>query len=141
MIGLESLHEISFAVSRALATTVADSTEKDRILALPFGGLHVIFVGDLFQLPPIRRTPVYAREWKTEYANATKGKDIWNSINCYIRLVVNHRVKKECRIELLFAAALKLFRVGGSSKSMIDYLNSERLAMNEEECIARAHQV
>jgi hypothetical protein len=50
MVGLEDLAKISKTISSALVTQLDDPEAKDRAVNLPFGGLHVVFVGDLFQL-------------------------------------------------------------------------------------------
>ena len=139
MVSLEALDEISTAVSKALATLATSEEQKQKILESKFGGLHVVFVGDLYQLPAVKQTPVYASQIRK--VAAERGKVIWLAINYYVRLIVNHRVKTANMLEQHFAAALSIFRVGGMAQPMIDYLNTHNLVINEKDCIAKAHPV
>ena len=139
MVSLEALREISSAICKGLSTITIDPDQKQKIMNSWFGGLHVIFVGDLYQLPAVMQTSVYSS--KLNRVAAQKGKLIWEAINYYIRLVTNHRIKQANKLERQFAAALKIFRVGGTAISMINYLNSHNLVLNEADCIAKAHPV
>ena len=141
MIGLEDLYLISSTLQKARATLFQNQDEKESILAAPFGGLHVIFAGDLFQLPAIRKTAIQSVSLKS--FSAEKGKLLWNSINSYIKFVENHRVNQNDLLEKQFAAALSLLREGGSSaaKPFLDYLNVNNLAFTDDDCTTKAHPV
>jgi hypothetical protein len=141
MIGLEDLHYISSTLQKARATLFKTMVEKEAILAAPFGGLHVIFAGDLYQLPAIRKTAIQSVSCKSY--SAEQGKLIWNSINSYIKFVINHRVNQNDLLETQFAATLSLLREGGNpaAKGFLDYINGNNLAVTDEECIVRAHPV
>ena len=141
MYGLEDLYYISSTVAKARATLYHNTVEKEHILAAPFGGLLVVFAGDLYQLPAIRKTSIQSTTPKTH--SARQGKLLWNTINSYIKFVENHRVNQMDTLEVQFAAALSLLREGGSPavKPLLDLLNRENLALTDEDCLARAHPV
>ena len=66
MYGLEDLFYISSTVAKAQATLYHNTVEKEHhILAAPFGGLLVVFAGDLYQLPAIRKTSIQSTTPKT----------------------------------------------------------------------------
>ena len=168
MIGLEDIAHISETLARARSLLESTEEAKQRVLALPCGGLHVIFVGDLYQLPPVERTPVYVRLWnggestgnqtrplgangkQEKKAKSVKnlegkkeGRNIWDSINAYIRLSENHRVKQSSDLEKQFAAALSELREGrvGNVAPMLNYLNKTCVVTNTSKCIAKAPKV
>lgn len=81
------IDEISFATNKI----VKKMNEKLRLLKnkqLPFGGIHVIFCGDLRQLEPIDGDPLYKH-------HETKPSEFKNHINCYIELVGQHRFAED----------------------------------------------
>ena len=143
MIGLEDLATISDTLARARATLELDEVEKQRVLALPFGGLHVLFVGDLYQLPPVERSPLFSRNWKKQSPAKEAGLALWSQINAYIRLIRNHRVNQANELEKQFAAALSEFREGSTRHAMpmINYLNRHNVVTDEEKCMAVAPKV
>jgi hypothetical protein len=143
MIGLEDLVVISDTLARARATLEQDEEEKQRVLKLPFGGLHVLFVGDLYQLPPVERTAIFSRNWKKTTPGKEAGLKVWSQINAYVRLIKNHRVNQANELEKQFAAALSEFREGSTRNTlpMINYLNRHNVVANEEQCIAVAPKV
>ena len=49
LVSLEDFYLQHLAYSRALSTLTDCNDEKTKILSTPFGGLHVIFVGDFYQ--------------------------------------------------------------------------------------------
>ena len=51
------------------------SHRKQRILYTPFGGLHVIIVGDFYQLKCVNGTPFFSNNIQKELA--LKGQEIW----------------------------------------------------------------
>jgi hypothetical protein len=143
MIGLEDLVVISDTLARARATLEQDEEEKQRVLNLPFGGLHVLFVGDLYQLPPVERTAIFSRNWKKTTPGKEAGLKVWGQINAYVRLIKNHRVNQANELEKQFAAALSEFREGSTRNTlpMINYLNRHNVVANEEKCVAMAPKV
>ena len=61
MINLESLADISHRHRQALLAVTDDSGERQKILEKPFGGLHMLFTGDLWQLKAIGGHPIYSQ--------------------------------------------------------------------------------
>jgi hypothetical protein len=54
--------------SRALSTLTECPIEKQKILHTPFGGLHVILVGDFYQLRCVKGTPLFSNNIQSEKA-------------------------------------------------------------------------
>jgi hypothetical protein len=150
MIGLEDILKMSEHVANARATHFTDVNEQKRIRELPFGGLHVIFCGDFFQLPPpgAGRTPIYEDFPKSE--DGKKGREIWKKLNAYVCLVDNKRIAlqqtedpaaattpgnvsvgsfddQESLQDKWFACTLSLIRQGFIDADTLAYLNSNCL--------------
>lgn len=85
----------------------------------PFGGLQVVLVGDLFQLPPVSRG--------AETVDFVHESAAWNELNlqaCYI--TEQHRQQNDGLLELLEAMR------GGELESFHEELLSERLGKRPE---------
>ena len=118
---LEDFYKQHLAYSRALSTLTDCNDEKTKILSTPFGGLHVIFVGDFYQLKCVAGTPFYSRNLKKQ--EAIYGKKIWyNIVNEYVELTENCRFNNA---ELsIFAKFLHYARTGNCKvKEYIDDIN------------------
>ena len=61
----------------------------------PFGGIHIVFALDFYQLPPVRNVPVYyADEGSLASGRAEEGQRLWrNKLNTAVVLKKNHRAK------------------------------------------------
>jgi hypothetical protein len=58
----------------------------------------------------VRKTPIFATNDKISNQHAAIGQQIWASINVYVRLVINHRVKNGSSIDKIFAVALGIYK-------------------------------
>ena len=72
---LEDFYIQHKAYSRALSTLTECPIEKQRILYTPFGGLHVIIVGDFYQLKCVNGTSFFSNIIQKELT--LKGQEIW----------------------------------------------------------------
>ncbi len=72
-ISLTSRQHIAY--SRALSTLTECPIEKQKILHTPFGGLHVIIVGDFCHLMCIKGTPSFSKTIQSE--KAFNGQKLW----------------------------------------------------------------
>jgi hypothetical protein len=82
-----------------------------------YGGLHIIFCGDYYQLNPIGGTPVY---------NADRNI-YWGEIDrCVILDIGNHRFKQDKR----WGEILERMRVGAQTKADVDVINTRIVGKN-----------
>ena len=65
---LEDFYRQHIAYSTALSTLTECPIEKQKILQTPFGGLHVILVGDFYQLRCVKGTPFFSNSIQSEKA-------------------------------------------------------------------------
>jgi hypothetical protein len=115
---LEDFYKQHIAYSRALSTLTDCQIEKQRMLDTPFGGLHVILVGDFYQLKCVQGTPFFSTSINNE--KALKGKHLWEQlVNQYIELTENCRFNNA---ELsIFAKFLHYARAANNNIS--DYID------------------
>ena len=48
---------------------------------LPFGGLHVLFTGDFYQLPPVAGFGLYTPCESLAYEKSQQGRKLWEQVN------------------------------------------------------------
>ena len=89
MINLENLSDISERQRTAMGTQTCDESERNMINSKHFGGVHVLFTGDFYQLKPIQGEAIYTRNIKNDMS--IKGRKIWNDLNEFIVLTENTR--------------------------------------------------
>jgi PIF1-like helicase len=107
------IDEISFASDKIINLINRRlSRLKDNIN--PFGGIHIIFCGDLRQLEPVAGKPLYYKH--DEIASVFK-----THINCYIELDGMHRF----HLDENWGQILLRFRNGFPTKEDIQYINKK----------------
>ena len=104
--------EISFATNKIIQKINKQLCRLKNPL-LPFGGINVIFCGDLRQLEPIEGKPLY-------YKNDKFASEFKNSINCYIELNGKHRFAEDPA----WGELLERFRNGSPTTDDIKKINS-----------------
>lgn len=127
MISAEQLYEISQRHISAMKTTTFDELERSELNHKFFGGTHVLFTGDFYQLKSIGSKPIYSTQLFKE--NAIKGRNIWLSLNQYIELTENTRYRDDATPHMNIF--LKGARIGQVDKSLLLLMN-ERLSLSEE---------
>ncbi len=96
----------------------------------PFGGIHVIFVGDFAQLPPVGDTKLYSHIKKEQIAtpNGQKkvfGKLLWLSIDKVI--ILNELVRQDSNKDAQFTALLGRLRTGLCTQEDYEFLSAKLL--------------
>jgi hypothetical protein len=126
------IDEVSMVGSNLLATI------HDRLQAItqlphsvPFGGVSIIALGDLQQLPPVCEPPIFKQPRNDYYALA----DLWNSNFSIFELTEIMRQKGDCQ----FAEILSRVRVGLHTESDISVLQSRAICTDNDETINYTH--
>lgn len=134
MINLESISEISKRHQQALLSVTDDPTEKEAINAKPFGGMHILFTGDLWQLKAIGGHPIYTQ--KPLSGRAALGQKIWHSINEYSELTENYRFKDDVTPTL--QNFLRGARQGNVNGDLLNDMN-KRIVLSRAQAVREAH--
>ena len=110
MVGANMLYRIHLRLSDTFQT----DPEK-----VPFGGINVMLVGDLLQLPPIRQSQVFQSPEDKHCKGLERAKPLWNELTPMI-LKHNHRQGKDKS----WADSLNRFREGIVSEEDVEVLKS-----------------
>jgi hypothetical protein len=123
-IGLMIVDEISMAG----AVSLVRLDQHLRVLKdndVLFGGVHMVVLGDFWQLGAVRQSPVYGTSANSKAKPASveaaaKGHQIWRKLTNGVELITNMRAAQDKP----FAALLENFRVNqGITQPQIDVLN------------------
>jgi hypothetical protein len=117
MINMESLAEMSDRHIQAKLTTTTDEAERDRISSRPFGGTHMLFTGDLWQLKAIGGTALFCIDIINPLA--IRGQQIWHSLNEFTELTENMRFKNDTSGVLQKFLATKYHVIKNKIKNII----------------------
>ena len=127
MIDLATLYEISLRHSKSMGTVITDELERLNKECLHFGGTHILFTGDFYQLKPVFGQPIYSDRADNIYSQ--KGRDIWLSLNEYVELTENTRYRNDAtpHMNLFLSGA----RIGKVDLNLLHIVN-ERLMASED---------
>lgn len=140
-----NLYQISNRLNCGKISLLNDVEEIKKIENSFFGNCHVIFGGDMYQLPPCGGDEIYNNNCNNKHSKI--GLDIFNSINEYSDLKINHRLKKmlindinnkEYQENIAFEIALQNARLGKVTDDDINLFNT-RLGLTEEQCFTNSH--
>ena len=130
LVSLQDLYEISERLIAAKLTTISsDNVQlRDEISSKPFGDMHVLFVGDLYQLPCVVGSPLYTPKEKLSTnpnCKIRKGHAIWQSITSFVELIQNMRMQNADENGKKFIAACSDLRKGIVKDEHLLFLNSQ----------------
>ena len=126
MINLETLNEISERQIAAMGTQTNDPLERESFKSRHFGGVHMLFTGDFYQLKPIQPEAIYISD--IQYSCSRKGRQIWLDLNEYVVLTENTRYMHDTTP--LMNVFLSGARKGIVNQELLHAMNS-RVSINE----------
>jgi hypothetical protein len=130
--------EISERIKAGLLAQTSDPVAIARIMFLPFGGLHVIYTGDLYQLPPVCGENMSVADCHFEVGTENHaGKEIWQKLKEYFELTTTPRF--ESATDSIFPEFLKGARIGQVNHRSLAYINAHCLCKTQEEAVLKAH--
>ena len=135
MINLENLADMSYRHQQGMLALTDDIDERNYILSKPFGGIGVLFTGDLHQLKPITGHGIYTTKVLT--GKALAAQTMWrNTLNEYEELTQNYRFKDDT--SNILEPFLKGARIGKIDKNLLLQMNT-RLVLSRQEAARLAH--
>jgi hypothetical protein len=140
MISLSSLYEIHSRLKAIKLASIDDKKERDLFdkANLPFGGIHMLFCGDFYQLKPVGGSPLYQSNVDNICSNAKLGRDLWLQISTYFELTENCRfVDGE---DATFPQFIHNARIGQVDETALDKINYKCLCVDVQEAMIRANR-
>ena len=103
---------------------------------LPFGGIHFLCAGDFYQLPPVGGDPMYVLQSSKHPKNSAfsqykrninieMGEEAYQMFDTFIELTIQQRQTKMDLKNLRFKELLTTMRIGMTSSTIEDFLNSK----------------
>jgi ATP-dependent exoDNAse (exonuclease V) alpha subunit len=116
MIGCRLLLEIHEALCEAKESS------------LPFGGIHIIFVGDFAQLPPVGDTKLYSHLQKERVATQNGQKNVFGKLLSVDKVIIlNELVQQNSDKDAQFTALLTRLRTGLCTQEDYEFLTARLL--------------
>ena len=123
--------KLRFARQATAAYTEDDKIRRYNLSKLMFGGWHVIFLGDFFQLPPVGGTRIYSTDTTNMKKQAVIGRELWTKINTYAELTQNFRCRNHPNDML--PPFLQSARVGKADKQLVEQINDQCYATHKDD--------
>lgn len=117
---IDEVSMISLALLHKIDTQLRALRDSDQ----PFGGLSIVFSGDLLQLAPIGGEALW--DTTSTRADCVKGRELWRLVDRVVFLRVNMR----SFADVTYAAALERIRYGDWRDEDVTLINSRLLGTN-----------
>ena len=134
MISAKQLRIFDYRLKCGLKYGCSTQLERDEIDKKPYGGIHIVFGGDFWQLDPIGRTYLKSKPDKQDKFTL-EGYELWAQLNDYVELLEN------CRFKDLTASLLAEFnnkaREGNMTEELIARMNAKCLCLTYDEAIEK----
>jgi DNA replication protein DnaC len=129
---VDEISLVDVKMLNAMDVVLKQIAENDK----PFGGFHVVFMGDFYQLPPIDNRPLFKKfeDMDTENLRAgdlacLKGREAWLSVNAAFELDVNYRQRADTTG---FIDILRTIRFGNApTKAQLNKLRKRQCSLSE----------
>ena len=98
-----------------------------------FGGINMLFFGDLLQLPPVNALPIFSPLNNITIAHrlgCIGSANIWRSCVHYDELTINERQKSDDTLNKMLSEV----RIGKASQQSLDMLQSRVITKTAKEC-------
>ena len=121
------IDEVSL-VSAELMGQLSKTLQRKRNCTKPFGGINVMFSGDMYQLKPVQGTPLFDTSNEADNAGpqAQAGFDAWRSLSHVVMLETNYRAANDPG----FMALLRRLRSHTVTQADLETLQACRVSHN-----------
>lgn len=117
-------------IRTGLAYFETDDTIRQHILQTPFGGIHVIYSGDFYQLDPVQSSTSFCMPRKAnEDHKSLLGRRLFESMNVFVELTENVRMKDVT--DRTLPDFNRTARIGEPDLHLLNELNSTRTVLYE----------
>ena len=137
MISARQLRIFDYRLKAGLKYGCTTQLERDEIDRKPYGGIHILFGGDFWQLDPIGRDDMLYLKPKPEKQDkwTVEGYDLWAGLNDFVELLEN------CRFKDLSSSLLATFnnkaRIGEVTEELIARMNAKCLCLTYEDALEK----
>ena len=129
---IDEISLVDLKMMHAIDVNLAQIADNEK----PFGGFHVVFMGDFYQLPPIDNRPLY-RRFEDEPTQGLgpgdkacqRGRDAWLTVNVAFELNVNYRQRADTTG---YVDILRTIRYGNApTEAQMEKLRSRQCTLSE----------
>ena len=137
MISAKQLRIFEYRLKCGLMYVAATEIDKDVINSKPFGGIHILFGGDFWQLDPIACDDTLYLCPKVDKQDrwTLEGYALWQQINAFVELTENCRFK-DLSTSLL-ASFNRVARIEEMTEDLLARMNAQCLCITYDEAMRK----